>query len=272
MHYWRHPPASGAPCLEAMRAMGLRLVDIYVPWGVHETAPGATTSASATRPSTSRAFSSSRTRSACGACCGRGRTSTRSSRSSGFPSASCGTSSARRARRAATPSSCPSCPWPSRFRATRATRSSRRRRTGTARSARRWGTCDGPRGPIVLLQVDNEGALYFRDGSTTGLPPGRGARVSRVSARQVSQEPARAAIAWQDQTLAFATVDPPRRFDARETRDLARHVDWAEFHEELLSTAMERMAAALVDAGLDGVPRPTTCRSARARRPSTPRG
>ena len=36
--------------------------------------------------------------------------------------------------------------------------------------------------------------------------------------------------------------------------DLARHVDWTEFHEHLLSTAMERMAAALVDAGFDGLP------------------
>src|SRR5687767_8316013 len=38
MHYWRHPPADWAPGLDAIRAMGLRLVDIYVPWGVHERA------------------------------------------------------------------------------------------------------------------------------------------------------------------------------------------------------------------------------------------
>jgi beta-galactosidase len=40
MHYWRHPPEEWRACLDAMRAMGLRLVDIYVPWGVHEIAPG----------------------------------------------------------------------------------------------------------------------------------------------------------------------------------------------------------------------------------------
>ena len=61
------------------------------------------------------------------------------------------------------------------------------------------------------------------------------------------------ALARTTLTAMFATVEPPKRFDARETRELARHVDWAEFHEELLSSAMERMAAALVDAGLDGV-------------------
>lgn len=38
MHYWRHAPEDWGACLDAMKAMGLRLVDTYVPWGVHETA------------------------------------------------------------------------------------------------------------------------------------------------------------------------------------------------------------------------------------------
>src|SRR5258708_9040007 len=41
MHYWRHPAHEWRAGLEAMRAMGLRLLDTYVPWGVHETGPGA---------------------------------------------------------------------------------------------------------------------------------------------------------------------------------------------------------------------------------------
>src|ERR1700722_4560481 len=40
MHYWRHPRGEWRAGLEAMRAMGLRLVDTYVPWAVHEKAPG----------------------------------------------------------------------------------------------------------------------------------------------------------------------------------------------------------------------------------------
>src|SRR5580692_5296642 len=40
MHYWRHPRSEWRAGLEAMRAMGLKLVDTYVPWGVHERAPG----------------------------------------------------------------------------------------------------------------------------------------------------------------------------------------------------------------------------------------
>ena len=37
MHYWRHHPSGWAPCLDAMKAMGLRVVDVYIPWGIHET-------------------------------------------------------------------------------------------------------------------------------------------------------------------------------------------------------------------------------------------
>lgn len=40
MHYWRVDPASWAKCLRAIRELGLGLVETYVPWRVHETAPG----------------------------------------------------------------------------------------------------------------------------------------------------------------------------------------------------------------------------------------
>src|SRR5262245_39333274 len=34
MHYWRHPPSDWGAGLDAIKAMGLKLVDTYVPWGV----------------------------------------------------------------------------------------------------------------------------------------------------------------------------------------------------------------------------------------------
>src|SRR6202034_1626540 len=52
----------------------------------------------------------------------------------------------------------------------------------------------------------------------------------------------------------FATLVPPVRFDAKTPADVARHVDWAEFHEHLLEKAFERFARALVDAGIEGLP------------------
>ncbi|HUJ60905.1 MAG TPA: beta-galactosidase [Kofleriaceae bacterium] len=41
MHYWRVPPERWAACLRAIHALGLTIVETYVPWRVHEPAPGA---------------------------------------------------------------------------------------------------------------------------------------------------------------------------------------------------------------------------------------
>jgi beta-galactosidase len=40
VHYWRLDPRDWRACLEATKALGARLVDLYIPWGVHETGPG----------------------------------------------------------------------------------------------------------------------------------------------------------------------------------------------------------------------------------------
>src|SRR5262245_31352172 len=36
VHYWRLDPQDWRAALEALRELGLGLVDTYVPWGVHE--------------------------------------------------------------------------------------------------------------------------------------------------------------------------------------------------------------------------------------------
>jgi beta-galactosidase len=40
MHYWRIDPHHWARCIHALRDLGLRLVETYVPWSVHEIADG----------------------------------------------------------------------------------------------------------------------------------------------------------------------------------------------------------------------------------------
>ena len=40
VHYWRLDPAEWRACLIATKALGARLIDVYVPWNVHELAPG----------------------------------------------------------------------------------------------------------------------------------------------------------------------------------------------------------------------------------------
>lgn len=111
-----------------------------------------------------------------------------------------------------------------------------------------------PDGPIVLVQIDNEGALYFRDGQYDQDYHPDAIHAFRGFLRAKYGRVAGLRAAWADDSLDFATAEAPKRFDAHEMRQLARHVDWAEFHEELLSTAMERMAGLIAAAGLGGVP------------------
>ncbi|MEZ4293857.1 MAG: beta-galactosidase [Polyangiaceae bacterium] len=40
VHYFRHDPAEWRACLSAIKDLGVRLVDVYVPWDVHEVSPG----------------------------------------------------------------------------------------------------------------------------------------------------------------------------------------------------------------------------------------
>lgn len=112
-----------------------------------------------------------------------------------------------------------------------------------------------PEGPIVMLQIDNEGASYFRDGLYDQDYHPDAIRMFREFLRKKYQGGVHELrAAWQDPELQFATTDPPTRMDAEHADQLARHLDWAEFHEDLLATAFERMATALREGGLDGIP------------------
>jgi beta-galactosidase len=137
-----------------------------------------------------------------------------------------------------------------------------------------------PEGPIVLVQVDNEGAFYFRDSlydqdyhpdaiqryrahlrdkykTSQALPPAylegnvpSGADVPPVAtAEDGADAPARAAP-----QLRFASLDPPVRFDAKTLDDVVVHLDWAEAQEVMLTSAFSRFRQALEDAGIAGIP------------------
>lgn len=112
-----------------------------------------------------------------------------------------------------------------------------------------------PDGPIVMVQIDNEGAAYFRDGLYDQDYHPDAIRMFRDFLRKKYQGGVHELrAAWQEADLQFATTDPPTRMDAETADQLARHLDWAEFHEDLLATAFERLAAALRDGGLAGIP------------------
>lgn len=117
-----------------------------------------------------------------------------------------------------------------------------------------------PNGPIVLVQVDNEGALYFRDGVYDQDYHPDAVLLYRHFLRDKYKTVEALADAYgfdasSESAPRFADISPPLTFDAATSRDLPRHVDWAEFQEHLLATAMERLAQSLGQAGFVGVPR-----------------
>ena len=111
-----------------------------------------------------------------------------------------------------------------------------------------------PDGPIVLLQIDNEGALYFRDGvyDQDYHPDAIAHYRGFLRARYGTIDELRRA--YDTHVESFDDVAPPMRYDVRCAEDLPRHLDWAESHETLLATAFADMANSLEKAGLGGVP------------------
>jgi beta-galactosidase len=111
-----------------------------------------------------------------------------------------------------------------------------------------------PEGPIVLVQIDNEGALYFRDGPYDQDYHPDAIALFRAFLKTKYAHASELRAAWRDPELLHATAHPPTRFDARDADDLPRHMDWMEFHEHLLVHAMRRMVEATRGTGLDELP------------------
>jgi beta-galactosidase len=250
MHYFRHAPEEWGAGLDAIAAMGLKLVDIYVPWGIHESRsehfdfgdvhpwldvarfvemagerglyvivrPGPHINAELTY--------------------------------FGLPerivwNADCQARSPR-----GNPVMLPMIPlaFPVPSYASDAFHEE------TARWFEAVGKVLGPLrypdGPIVMVQIDNEGALYFRDGAYDQDYHPDAIRQFRDYLRRKYAHVNDLRAVWNDDTLQFATVEAPTKFDAEEARQLGRHMDWVEFHEELLASAFARFAASLERGGL----------------------
>jgi beta-galactosidase len=254
MHYWRHPAHEWRAGLEAIRSMGLRLVDTYVPWGVHETGPGEYDFGEIDPRLDVARFLEIAQEIGLRCVLRPGPHINAELTFFGIPERVVWDPECQARTPGGHPVMLPivpvAFPVPSYASSAFLEETTRwYRAVGKRLSRLRW-----PEGPIVLVQVDNEGALYFRDGVYDQDYHPDALHAFRDFLRTKYRDLRLLRDAWGDETITFATVEPPRRFDARELRELARHVDWTEFHEHLLSTSLERMAEALVDAGLGGLP------------------
>ncbi len=111
-----------------------------------------------------------------------------------------------------------------------------------------------PDGPIVLVQIDNEGAFYFRDGVyDQDYHPDAIDKYRRfLAAKYVRVSELRAAHC--DEEVTFARAKPPRGFSAHRPEELTLHLDWAEFQEHLLADAFVLFGRHLDEAGLGRAP------------------
>jgi beta-galactosidase len=109
-----------------------------------------------------------------------------------------------------------------------------------------------PAGPIVLVQVDNEGSYYFRDSAydqdyhPDAIAEWRSFLEDRYGALAKAAEAHRASYAREEDAV------PPARFRAETPEDLVVHLDWATFREELLTNSIGRMQRRLAKAGVKG--------------------
>jgi len=254
MHYWHHPPTMWRAALQAMRSMGLRLVDTYVPWGVHETAPGEYDFGEKDGRLDVAKFLTIAHGEGLRCVLRPGPHINAELTLFGLPERVVWDPECQARTPGGHPVMLPmipvAFPVPSYASDAFLEETARwYRAVGKHLAHLRW-----PDGPIVLVQVDNEGALYFRDGvyDQDYHPDALHAFRDFLRAKYRHLRPLR--DAWVDDEITFATVEPPRRFDATSVGDLARHIAWTEFHEHLLSSAMDRMAVAIADAGFDGLP------------------
>ena len=254
MHYWRLEPSSWGPGLDAMRAMGMRVVDTYVPWGVHEVSPRSFDFGT-TRPrlDVARFLRMVHDRGML-AIVRPGPHINAELTYFGLPERVVWDSACQAKTPKGNPVMLPivpvAFPVPS-----YASETFHEEVEGwfeacvPVLSPLRY-----PEGPIVMVQVDNEGALYFRDGAYDQDYHPDSIQLFREYLRAKYKRPSGLRAAWREPDATFSTASPPLRFDAKDPDDLARHLDWVEYQEHMLATAFERMGKRIAELGLDGIP------------------
>ncbi|HEU4539287.1 MAG TPA: beta-galactosidase [Polyangiaceae bacterium] len=313
VHYWRLSVEDWRACLRAVREVGFRLVDVYVPWAVHERAPGSFDFGEHDARLDLVRFLKLAHELGLYAIVRPGPHINAELTYFGIPARVIWDPACQARSPRGSPVMLPMVPvaFPVPSYASEVFH----------REAERYFAALGPllaplrhpEGPVVMVQVDNEGALYFRDsaydqdyhpdavaqyrqfvaakygseaaaaaayglgagavaanaGAATANGPGAGAAAANAGAAAANagaaaNGPGAGATATNGPGAGAATngpgateagaLEPPKRFDATDAAGLLRHLDWVEFHEELLAASMGRMRAALEASGVTGLP------------------
>jgi beta-galactosidase len=253
IHYFRLEPSSWRACLEAMRDMGCTLIDVYVPWSVHENAAHHVDFGAQNPLLDVARFLRIAHELGLFALVRPGPHINAELSGFGLPERvlwddECQARSAagERVILPMPPQAFPVPSYASRKLLSEAC-------TWLRRVADELGPLVWPNGPIVLCQIDNEGALYFRDGVYEQDYHPDSIADYRAGLKASYGTPARLGEAYGISTDNFE-ISPPVRFDARDAHGLARQLDWAEHQETLIVEAFAKFRAALSHAGLERVP------------------
>jgi beta-galactosidase len=111
-----------------------------------------------------------------------------------------------------------------------------------------------PNGPIVLCQIDNEGTLYFRDGLYDQDYRPEAISLYRAFLRTKYGTDAELARVYGRRADPFDRIVPPVIFDAESADELTFHLDWAEFQERMVAGSIARMKNAFVGGGMSDIP------------------
>jgi beta-galactosidase len=254
MHYWRHAPTDWRAGLEAVKAMGLALVDVYVPWGVHEQADGRVDFGARDPRLDVARFLRIAHEVGLFVILRPGPHINAELTHFGVPERILWDTRMQARSARGTPVLLPILPvsFPVPSYASEA----------FLTEVERWFSAMGaelgrlvyPQGPVVLVQVDNEGALYFRDGPYDQDYHPDAIQLFRQMLRARHRTLKALRSAWRDESLTFDTVEPPRALEIADADALAPHLDWMEFHEHLLATSFDRMARMLARAGFEHLP------------------
>lgn len=260
VHYWHLDPDDWRPCLEAVRRLGYRLVDTYVPWGVHEVAAGVLDLGTTDPRKDVARFLRLAAEVGLHAIVRPGPHINGELTYFGIPERVVWDPACQALGPNGHPVMLPMIPvaFPVPSYASQAFHDEVARwfeRLGQVLAPLVW-----PAGPIVMIQVDNEGAYYFRDGAYDQDWHPDAIALYRQFLRDKYRTLAGLAAAYgfdegAENAPRFGDIMPPTRFDAETPGDVARHLDWAELHEVLLATSMTRMGEALTAAGFGGIPR-----------------
>jgi beta-galactosidase len=253
VHYFRLEPESWRTCLESMREMGCTLVDVYVPWSVHE-APDGTLDFGARNPALDVVkFLRIAEQLGLFALVRPGPHINAELSGFGLPERVLWD----RECQARSPSGeAVVLPMPPlAFPVPSYTSQKLLREAGAwlRRVGQELGPLAWPRGPVVLCQVDNEGAMYFRDGVYEQDYHPDSLALYRKSLERRYQTPAALADAYGVSADSFE-ISPPQRFDASDARGLRRQLDWAEYQETSIADAFAAFREAMSGSGLERVP------------------